>query len=111
MEDEPLVKPENCIRRAAQTAQETMTGSLEPVIDRDVACAKVIPQLHKEEKLLCKAIFDELMEIEAKSPLSAARAPHLISAAFNLPWIGDRATEFAEGGAFIMAGQMRSTSV
>ena len=111
MGDEPLLKPLIDIPRMARLALEMLRGTLKAFVDVDPETAKVIAQRDEEMDFLYRAIFDELVEIMARSPEGVERATYLLWTAHNLERIGDRVTNIAERVVFMSTGNIEELNV
>lgn len=111
MGDEPLLKPLIDIPRMAELAREMLSQSLDAYARRDAKLAKEIARRDDEMDALYKAVFDELVEIMAKTPGSAQRATYLLWSAHNLERMGDRVTNIAERVVFVTTGDMEDLNV
>ncbi len=111
MGDEPLLKPLIDIPRMAVTVREMLRDCLRAFVERDAERARAIARRDTEVDLLYKAVFDELVEIMARKPNTAARATYLLWCGHNLERIGDRVTNIAERIVFMTTGNMKELNL
>lgn len=111
MGDEPLLKPLIDVPRMAQLAREMLRAVLRAFVERDVETGKAIAARDDEMDQLYRAVFDELVEIMAGKPGTAARATYLLWCAHSLERIADHVTNIAERLVFMRTGDMRELNV
>ena len=111
MGDQPLLKPLIDIPRMAQLAREMLRAVLRAFVERDIDTAKAIAAGDDEMDQLYRAVFDELVEIMAGKPGTAARATYLLWCAHSLERIADHVTNIAERLVFLRTGDMRELNV
>lgn len=108
---QPEVKPLIDIPRMAQLAREMLRAVLRAFVERDIDTAKAIAARDDEMDQLYRAVFDELVEIMAGKPGTAARATYLLWCAHSLERIADHVTNIAERLVFLRTGDMRELNV
>jgi phosphate transport system protein len=111
MGDEPLLQPLVDIPKMAELAREMLRDGLEAYSERDAEKARWVAERDDDMDGLYRAVFDELVEIMARTPGSATRATYLLWCAHNLERIGDRVTNIAERVIFVNTGDMRELNV
>ncbi len=111
MGDEPLLKPLVDIPRMSELARDMLSESVKAYMERDPELARSVAERDDEMDKLYRAVFDELVEIMARTPDSASRATYLLWCAHNLERIGDRVTNIAERVVFITTGDMQELNV
>jgi phosphate transport system protein len=95
----------------AQLAREMLRAVLRAFVERDIDTAKAIAARDDEMDQLYRAVFDELVEIMAGKPGTAARATYLLWCAHSLERIADHVTNIAERLVFLRTGDMRELNV
>ena len=111
MGDEPLLKPLIDLPKMVELARQMLRDSVQALLDQDVTRAREIAIRDDEMDDLYQAIFDELVEIMAQQPGSAARATYLLWCAHNLERIGDRVTNIAERVVFVSTGDFKDLNI
>jgi phosphate transport system protein len=95
----------------AQLAREMLRAVLRAFVERDMDTAKAIAARDDEMDQLYRSVFDELVEIMAGKPGTAARATYLLWCAHSLERIADHVTNIAERLIFMLTGDMRELNV
>lgn len=111
MGDAPLLKPLIDIPKMADLARKMLASCVEAFINRDSELAFSIAARDDEMDFLYMEVFNELLEIMARTPESVERATYLLFCAHNLERIGDRVTNIAERVVFMCTGDMQELNV
>ena len=104
--DEPPLKPLIDIPRISEIAEEMLRGSLNAVVERNVAEAQRIARRDDEVDELYNQVYRELLTFMMADPGTINRAIHLLWVAHNLERIADRVTNICERVLFLVTGRM-----
>jgi len=100
----PAVKPLVDIPRMAALAQSMLLKSLEAFVRADADLAQSILPSDDEVDALKDAVYQELVELMQRDPVTIPAAVDLIFVARNLERIADHATNIAEDVIFLAKG-------
>ncbi len=109
--DEPPLKPLIDIPRMAEKVNDMLHRSLDALINRDAAAARMIASEDDDVDRLYDQVFRELLSFMAEDPRTITRATRLIWVAHNLERSADRVTNICERVNYMVTGKMEEMDV